>query len=510
MNKILFFTIMLLGNVAVFAYDFEVDGICYTVTSFEDFNVAVDGFLSSLSGIVEIPDTVTYNNKSFKVTSIASAKGGSIESVKIPKTVTTISNFSDSSIEYLYIPDNVTSIGKKSFQNCRRLKTIYISQNVNSISESCFYNCENLEKVEWHPIESSIIYSYAFINCKSLKSFTVPSTCSNVGMGNLVFDGCYSLDTLIIEDGKGQVKFGYYRWHGSDSSLDRGEFMGCPIRYLYVGRSYEAVKYPRFYVDDLIIGDGVSSLVECPAPRKSLVVGKSFGDVIGLSNDKDLEFIKIRQGTPPRASGFSNYIYINTVLYVPKGSKAIYESTDIWKLFWNILEFEDPEIEVISKKCVKPTINYLHGKITFNSETEGVAFKSSITDSDITSYDSKEVQLGVTYHISVYATKQGYENSEVATATLCWIDAEPYAEGTKEAEDDMAEVRATPVLIQSNDGTLKISGAPKGSQISVFDTSGCQIGFTIANGDITSLDISVKDNIAIVKIGDKTVKVLIK
>ena len=53
----------------------------------------------------------------------------------------------------------------------------------------------------------------------------------------------------------------------------------------------------------------------------------------------------------------------------------------------------------------------------------------SITDTDIKAGSGNEVQLGVTYNISVFAAKAGYDNSETATATLCWIDQQPKTEG---------------------------------------------------------------------------------
>ena len=59
----------------------------------------------------------------------------------------------------------------------------------------------------------------------------------------------------------------------------------------------------------------------------------------------------------------------------------------------------------------------------------GTVCQYSITDTDIKAGNGNEVQLGVTYTISVYAAKAGYENSETATATLCWIDAAPKTEG---------------------------------------------------------------------------------
>ena len=39
--------------------------------------------------------------------------------------------------------------------------------------------------------------------------------------------------------------------------------------------------------------------------------------------------------------GFVNNTYLHGTLYVPKGSKSIYEVTNIWKYFFNIQEFDD-------------------------------------------------------------------------------------------------------------------------------------------------------------------------
>lgn len=43
---------------------------------------------------------------------------------------------------------------------------------------------------------------------------------------------------------------------------------------------------------------------------------------------------------------------MNATLYVPKGSKVIYETTDVWKYFWNIEEYivEDDSNDVIDIK----------------------------------------------------------------------------------------------------------------------------------------------------------------
>ena len=109
---------------------------------------------------------------------------------------------------------------------------------------------------------------------------------------------------------------------------------------------------------------------------------------------------------------------------------------------------------------------------------------------------------------SVYATAMGYENSEVATATLCWIDVEPKTEGI---ENSIAQVRATPILIHSDNGNLNIQGAMDGVSIGIYTTSGVMVGSDKSSGTSTSIATGLKKGeVAIVKIGDKSIKVVMK
>jgi predicted TIM-barrel enzyme len=72
----------------------------------------------------------------------------------------------------------------------------------------------------------------------------------------------------------------------------------------------------------------------------------------------------------------------------------------------------DPEV----KKCATPTIIFADGKLKFSCETEGVEYVSEVTVADAKKNYSSEVSLTGVYKVSVYATKDGYENSDVATA----------------------------------------------------------------------------------------------
>lgn len=160
-------------------------------------------------------------------------------------------------------------------------------------------------------------------------------------------------------------------------------------------------------------------------------------------------------------------------------------------------------------KCEKPTITYSNGKLIFNCSTEGATCQSIITNTDIKSYSSNEVQLGVTYNISVYAAKAGYENSETAIATLCWIDTEPETEELD--EDAVMEVKAYPVLIQSYGGIMSIQGLADGAKVKVYSINGVEIGNGISSDGIATINTGLNSGeIAVIKIGEKNVKVVVK
>ena len=91
--KTLIAFILLAQNLLTFAYDFEVDGIYYNITSTEKSEVeATHGQVYS-SGDVVIPEYVTFNKTTYKVTGIGEGAfdGGHVHSLTIPATVVTLS-----------------------------------------------------------------------------------------------------------------------------------------------------------------------------------------------------------------------------------------------------------------------------------------------------------------------------------------------------------------------------------------------------------------------------------
>ena len=101
-----------------------------------------------------------------------------------------------------------------------------------------------------------------------------------------------------------------------------------------------------------------------------------------------------------------------------------------------------------------PSISYESGKLIFACETTGAKCHYTITDTDIKSdalSENGEVSLSAAYHISVYATADGYKASDKAEATLYWINAN-LDNGT-----NINQVRTRGVVASAHDGIVTLS-----------------------------------------------------
>ena len=200
-----------------------------------------------------------------------------------------------------------------------------------------------------------------------------------------------------------------------------------------------------------------------------------------------------------------------TTLHVPANSLNAYKNTAPWSSFGKIVSLDGSEIpEPETNKCATPTISYGGKKLTFNCETEGVEYVYEIKDADIKKGYDSEVSLSATYEISVYATKAGYENSDVATATLVWGNAS-FTETTPEPSSVRAMKQEVAALITSSNGIITVSCEAEGQPISVYAVNGQLLGTSSIISGQTSVPTPLQSgSVAIVKIGDKSVKVLMK
>jgi len=105
------------------AYHAEIDGIYYNFSGKEAI-VTYNGQPAYWFDTVVLPETVTYNDVTYTVTSIGDE-----------------AFLNCSSLTSITIPNSVKSIGNKAFQNCGNLISITIPNSVTSIGASAFSGC---------------------------------------------------------------------------------------------------------------------------------------------------------------------------------------------------------------------------------------------------------------------------------------------------------------------------------------------------------------------------------
>ena len=206
---------------------FEEDGLVYSIKS--DLAVEVKGpkDINSYSGECAIPSTVTYDGKTYNVTSIrSSAFDGcsGLTAITIPSSIESISELAFrncSELTSVSLPDNLTSIGDWSFEGCSGLTSFTIPESVTylgsgvfkdcfgltsmvipegitEVRNSTFFQCHNLESVTI-PEGVTSFGRVAFYYCSNLNSITLPETTETIG--DYVFEGCVSLTSITIPAG---------------------------------------------------------------------------------------------------------------------------------------------------------------------------------------------------------------------------------------------------------------------------------------------------------------------
>jgi hypothetical protein len=129
---------------------------------------------------------------------------------------------------------------------------------------------------------------------------------------------------------------------------------------------------------------------------------------------------------------FSDSYQEYITLHVPAASISAYKAIEPWKYFKGPVALSGGST---TTKCDKPVISYSGGKIEFTCATAGVDFMSSVSSADVKSYTGSSITLTLKFTVSVYATKAGCDNSDVATKDIEIVIGDMDGNGTLNALD---------------------------------------------------------------------------
>lgn len=232
--RIIFTFLLCLSTQVINAYDFMFNGLCYSIND-DDTTVTLTYYNTpsntatypNLNGTLNIPEIVSYNNKSYTVVSIgewAFLNCQGITSIIIPNTVSEIGDYAFGycpNLSEILIPESVISIGSSSFENTTwynnqpdglvyagmvayRYKgtmpegtSITLKDGCTGIAMSAFRNCSNLLSITI-PNSVVLIGNSAFWGCSNLNSINIPESIISIGL--YAFSGCNGLTIVSISD----------------------------------------------------------------------------------------------------------------------------------------------------------------------------------------------------------------------------------------------------------------------------------------------------------------------
>ena len=366
-------------------YDFEVDGIYYKIIEDEAsviyknhvYEPHIDYYENDYTGDVIIPASVTYDGKTYSVTSIYERAFSSC--------------FGMTSVT---LPNTITSIGHNAFDGCSGLTSIEIPNSVTFVGYGAFSDCSELTEVSttdiaaWCSINfgdyyaNPLVYAHhLYLNGTEVTDLTIPETVTAIGLN--AFSGCKGLISLEVPNSVTSI--GYSAFYGcsgltwarignSVTSIDNATFMHCTsLSSVTLGSAVTAIGQNAFdgctSLKSIRIPDSVTSIgnnafngcsglttvsignsvndirsyafYNCTS-LSTVDIGKSVRDIgkNAFQNAPAIETITCRAIYPAwweDMSMFSSGVYEHAQLHVPEGSEGAYKADHYWGQFLTII-----------------------------------------------------------------------------------------------------------------------------------------------------------------------------
>lgn len=315
--KLVLFVLSVFTFLSVSAYDFEADGLYFTITSPKDLTVSVDGAVNKDTDKVVIPQTVVYKNKTLTITSVGSEafkNYKNLQSISFPNTMLSIGESAfeeDELLADVVLPDSLLEIESKAFAKCTSLKTIRIPEKVVNLNNGVFSGCSGLISVTLNdsvksigygsfygtsikelklPLSLSYIGAYAFKDSK-IREIKFPKSLRSIGKQAFENTKVRQIDVGVENIPESCFKncdsLKYIQWTGEIKSIGRDAFRGCKsLESFTIPSSVKEISTSILWdcpnISKLTIGKGVDAL---PLYGETIYSKYNQGDAIGYTSE---------------------------------------------------------------------------------------------------------------------------------------------------------------------------------------------------------------------------------
>ncbi|MBO4798891.1 MAG: leucine-rich repeat domain-containing protein, partial [Candidatus Methanomethylophilaceae archaeon] len=143
---------------------FIADGLIYKIISESPMSVSLIGSEGNIEDLI-VPDTVSYLQYTFAVSSVGSGAFFRMDSLKTVNL------------------GSVSTVGSSAFKQCRNLVSVDVGENLKSIGSYAFYKCFKLKTVNLEDSSRTLksIGGHVFSNCSKISQIAIPSKMNTIG-----------------------------------------------------------------------------------------------------------------------------------------------------------------------------------------------------------------------------------------------------------------------------------------------------------------------------------------
>lgn len=353
-----------------------------------------------------------------------------------------------SNISSLSLGGKVSLIGKNTFKNCSSLNSVTIPNSVTRLDNYSFSGCSSLSDIIIGN-QVDTIGARAFENCKSLPLASIPKSVKLID--NYAFSGCTKLKEFTIENRDKELNLG----SNGSSPL----FADCPLDSVYIGGN---ITY------NTSSNKGYSPFYRNTSLRTVVITDKeteiSPNEFYGCSN---LQNFSIGDGV----TTFENWAFSGC-----SSLKNLSFGTQLKTIGKEAFSDCTAVTQIVSKAATPPAC------------------------------DTQALDDINKWNCTLYVPKGSLTSYQAANQ---WKEFFFIEEGTDNT--GIGHVLADDILIQAENGRIIVNGIDEGTNITIYNINGTLIGSAISQRGNTVVDPNLPTgSIAIVKIGDKSVKIVVK